>query len=87
MHVLFDPGIEAAVIWLAVLASLVAVAVYMIARLRPAAAQQERLTSRLLAKFREMHSRGELSDEEFRTIKTALAAQVLDELNHTAEKG
>ena len=32
--------------------------------------------SELLSKFREMHSRGTLSDTENRTIKTKLAAQI-----------
>lgn len=30
----------------------------------------------LLSKFREMHSRGELSDEEFRKIKTDISARI-----------
>ena len=36
---------------------------------------------------RELHSQGELSDEEFRTIKTNLATQLQDELNDNGEKG
>ncbi len=30
----------------------------------------------MLSKFREMHSRGELSDEEFRKIKTDMSARI-----------
>ena len=30
----------------------------------------------MLSKFREMHSRGELSDEEFRKIKTDIKAKI-----------
>ncbi len=36
---------------------------------------QQRAES-LLSKFREMHSRGELSDEEFRKIKTDISARI-----------
>ena len=34
----------------------------------------------LLTNFREMHARGELSDQEYRTIKTRLAAVIHAEL-------
>jgi uncharacterized membrane protein len=37
--------------------------------------EQTETNSSLLAKFREMHHRGELSESEFRTIKTALAGR------------
>lgn len=37
--------------------------------------------SELLTKFREMHSRGTLSDAEYRTIKLKLASQIESELN------
>jgi hypothetical protein len=33
-------------------------------------------TSDLLTKFRELHGRGSLSDDEYRTIKTKLAAHL-----------
>jgi hypothetical protein len=34
-----------------------------------------------------MHSQGEISDAEFRTIKTTLADRLRDELNDNGEKG
>ena len=37
--------------------------------------------SELLTKFRELHVRGSLSDDEYRTIKTKLATQFEAELN------
>ena len=41
----------------------------------------------MLTKFRDLHSKGELSDEEFRTIKTKLADQLRAELKDTDETG
>jgi uncharacterized membrane protein len=66
---------------------LVTVAYYVIGKIRPKPAQKERKASQWLSKFRELHSQGELSDEEFRTIKTTLAAQLQDELKDNGEKG
>ena len=78
---------ERLVLWIAVLAILVAVAIYLIGKIRPKTVQKERQTSQWLLKCRELHSRGELSDEEFRTIKTTLAEQFQDELNDNGETG
>lgn len=77
---LVDAGIESLVFWLAVLAMLIAASTYAITKARRQSAQHERTTSQMLSKLRESHSRGELSDAEFRTIKTTLAAQLQDEL-------
>ena len=78
---------ELTVLWLAVLAILVAVAWYVIEKIRPKTVQKERKASQWLSKFRDLHTQGELSDEEFRTIKTTLAAQLQDELKGNGEKG
>ena len=79
MEQLFDAGLGALVVWLAVLAALVAVAIYVIGRVRAKTLQQEPPAGELPSKFRELHSRGELSDAEFRTIKTTLTAQLQDQ--------
>jgi len=59
---------------------LVAVGVYCVEKIRSKTAQKELSASELLTKFREMHSRGVLSDEEFRTIKTTLTERLQTEL-------
>ena len=69
------------------LATVVAVAIYVIGRIRAAPAQQEPWASELISKFRELHSKGELSDAEFREIKTNLAARLQDELKDNGETG
>jgi len=75
------------VLGVAVLAILVAIGVYWVGRIRTAAVQKEPSASDLLTKFREMHSRGVLSDEEFRTIKTTLTDRLQTELRDKDETG
>ena len=85
MERLQEAGAEELVLWIAVFAALIAVAIYVIDKVRNTPVQQEPTASELMSKFRESHSRGELTDEEFRTIRTALAPQLQDELNHNGE--
>jgi uncharacterized membrane protein len=73
--------------WCAVLALLIALAVYLVGRFRGHADDDQPLASDLLTNFRESHSRGELSDGEFRTIKTLLKRQLEDELKDTSDTG
>jgi hypothetical protein len=70
------------IIAVAVLAALVAIGVYVVSKLRNQAVQKEPPASELLTKFRELHSRGVLSDEEFRTIKTTLTERLQSELDN-----
>lgn len=84
---LLSSGAEWLVVWVAVLAASLAVVVYVIGKFRGEAVQQEPAASELISKFREMHSRGELSDEEFRTIKTNLAPQLKQELKDNGQTG
>jgi len=87
MSELFEGRGAELVLWTALLAMLVAVVIYVIGRIRGAPAQQEPTASELISKFREMHSKGELSDAEFRTIKTTLAVRLEEELKDTGETG
>ena len=72
----FEGAAAEFVIWLAAGAMATAVAIYIIGKIRAESVQQEPTASELLSKFRDLHARGELSDSEFRTIKTALAAKL-----------
>jgi len=80
-------SIQQLVIGLTVVAALVLVSVYLLGKIRAKSAQQEPGVSELLTKFRELHEQGELSDAEFRTIKTTLAAKFQAELNKNNETG
>jgi uncharacterized membrane protein len=86
MERFWQAGPEGLVLWIALLAVMLAVAYYVIEKIRPKPVQKERKASQWLSKFRELHSQGGLSDEEFRTIKTNLAAQLQDELNDNGDK-
>jgi uncharacterized membrane protein len=72
---------------MAILVVLVASALYVVGKTRSKALQKEPAASELLSKFRELHSQGELSDTEFRTIKATLAARLQQELKDNAETG
>ena len=64
------------IIALTVLATLVAIGGFAISRSRKLTAEEQPLASDLLSEFRDMHSQGELSDEEYRAIKLKLGAQL-----------
>lgn len=68
------------IIWLAVLAMLTVLAVYVVRSWRESSGDDQISVNDLLSNYREMHSRGEISDEEFRTIKTALKEKLQQEL-------
>ena len=85
MDRLLESGAETLVLWVALLAVGIAVAAYAVAKVRAKSAQQELSAHELLTKFRESHARGELSDAEFRTIKTTLASQLHAELKDNDE--
>ena len=80
------PG-DRLVVYIAILAAAATVAIYILGRLRGEVVQHEPPASELISKFREMHSQGELSDEEFRTITTSLAARLQQELKDSGETG
>lgn len=65
------------------LAIFVAVGFYLINRIRGRFRQSDEGSSFLLDNFRDLHSGGQLSDEEYRNIKSKLAAQLRDELKQS----
>lgn len=68
------------VVWVASLSILVAIAIFVIGKIRAKMVQEEPTAHELLSKMRDLHSEGVLSDTEFRTIKTTLAARLQEEL-------
>jgi hypothetical protein len=65
---------------LAALAMVIAAAGYVIGKIRPKPTREEPVASYWLTKYRELHEKGVLSDEEFQTIKSVLAKQFQEEL-------
>lgn len=74
------------VIWLAVLACLISVGVYVVLRFRGRAVGNVAPTSDMLANFREMAQQGDINETEFRTIKTMLGAKLQGELGAALTK-
>ena len=68
------------VAWLAIILLLTAGGVAVARKFRGGDAENKQTPSELLSKFRDLHSRGGLSDEEYRTIKTKLAGELQTEL-------
>ncbi len=73
------------VILFAAIAILVMAGAYVASKWRGTNEEDRITASELLTKFREMHSQSVLSDEEFRTIKAKLAAQIQQELRDTEQ--
>ncbi len=73
------------ILLLAAMAALVAVAIYVIGRVRGATLRKGDAPSELITNFRELHSQGDLSDEEFRTIKAKLDQRLRSELKDSGE--
>ena len=86
MTSLFRHPLAQAALWFAVIFALSALAVLGLRRWRGGAFQGRPEASELLTKFRELHRRGSLSDDEYRTIKTKLATQVETELTGSDDK-
>lgn len=76
-----------ALLMLAAIFAFLSLGLFLARRWRDRADDDRPVPENLLSKFREMHGRGELSDEEFRTIKTKLASQFQQEVRDTEETG
>jgi hypothetical protein len=70
-----------AILGLTAMIALSARAILWLRKWRGDAANDQLSASELLTKFREMHLRGSLSADEYRTIKTKLAMQMGAELS------
>ncbi len=87
MHAWFSNPYVDVLVSCTVLAMMIATAVYALGKFRGGAGEERLGASELMSKFREVHSEGGLSDEEFRTIKTLLADKLQREIKNSGEKG
>ena len=84
MSEFFRHPLSQSALWFALIFALMAVLIAAMRRLSGQALERwrgsddgdQQEASRLLSKYRELHARGGLSDDEYRTIKTKLAAQL-----------
>ena len=86
MTELFRHPLSQAALWFAVIFALSALAVLLVRKWRGSSNEAQAKPSELLTKFRELHGRGSLSDDEYRTIKTTLARQLDAELKDNDPK-
>jgi len=85
MTELFRHPLSQAALWFAVIFALFALVVAILRRWRGDSYDAQPDASELLTKFRELHARGGLSDDEYRTIKTKLAGQLDGQLKDNNE--
>ncbi|MFO7905002.1 MAG: hypothetical protein ACQESR_16580 [Planctomycetota bacterium] len=64
------------VLWVAVLLVMLAVGYHVARRFRDRIDDDQQTASELLTNFREIHHEGDISEVEFRTIKTVLGQQL-----------
>ncbi|MFW6171798.1 MAG: hypothetical protein ACODAD_15025 [Planctomycetota bacterium] len=67
------------VLWVAILLIIMAIAYYVVRRFRDRIDDDQQTASELLTNFREIHQEGDISEVEFRTIKTVLGQQLQEE--------
>jgi uncharacterized membrane protein len=74
------------ILWSLAGAALCVVGVYIVKRFRGRTGDDQPKASELLTNFREIHSQGGLSDEEFRTIKAQLRDRMQREVNDNEDR-
>jgi hypothetical protein len=74
------------VLWLAIVAVAVTVVYYVVGKVRGMPAEKEPTASDWLNRFRELHAKGTLSDDEFRSVERILARQLEAELKNNGGK-
>lgn len=72
------------VLWVAVLLVIMAIGYYVVRRFRDRTDHDQQTASDLLTNFREIHQEGDISEMEFRTIKTVLGQELQEQ---TKEEG
>jgi uncharacterized membrane protein len=77
----FSHPLFRAALWFAAIFALLALAFLVLRKWRGDSAEDRPPASELLTKFRELHVQGSLSEDEYRTIKTKLAARLHTKLN------
>ena len=80
------PGAQA-VLWSAALSGLLVIGFFLIGKVRSMRRERPASASELMTNFRDLHLKGQLSDEEFRTIKGMLAERLQRELMRNGEEG
>jgi hypothetical protein len=70
----------------AVMAAVIALGAFIVSKFRGREDDEQPIASEMLTNFRELHEEGELSDQEFRKIKTLLAEKLEQELKDSGKR-
>ena len=84
---LMDHPLSRSALLFAVVFLMTAIGVAIVRRFRDRSDTDSSDRQELMTKFRELHAKGGLSDEEYLTIKTKLAAEVRAEFNDNGGTG
>lgn len=76
-----------AVLWVTVLVFLLLVGTYAVKKFRDGIGEDGGGANELLTNFREMNREGDISDAEFRTIRTVLGNRLQTELKDSGDTG
>ena len=86
MHQASAETISQVVVGLGMLIGMVVAAVLVVQRFRGSAVRNGRPTSELISNFQEMHTRGDISDADYRKIKSVLGDQLHGEVKDGKDK-
>jgi len=75
-----------ALLWVTILLIMLAIGYYLVRRFRDRTDDGGQTASDLLTNFREMRREGDISETEFRTIKTVLGRKLQQELERADEE-
>ena len=82
-----DSHVVRFVILMTVIGMLSAVGWYIVSKFRGGSDQGRLSSSEMLTNLREMRQQGDVTEEEFRTIKSQLSARLKDEFNNNKQQG
>jgi uncharacterized membrane protein len=85
-HVVSTETLAQLVLWLALLIGIVFVGLLVVQKFRGGTADRGSVTNEALSKFQEMRERGDISDADYRKIKSVLGAQLHSELKDGKDK-
>jgi uncharacterized membrane protein len=75
------------ILWVTLLLVVVSIGWYIVGKFRDRDENDQDQSSNLLSNYRDLHSQGDLSDVEYRKIKSVLATKLRGELNDSGEEG
>ena len=87
MHHLSADTLAQVMLGLGMLIGLVVVGVLVVQRFRGGAAEKGPTAKELITNFQEMRSRGDISDADYRRIRSVLGAELHGELKDGKDKG